>query len=120
MPPVKNQLLLVGDQHAVRAVLRVELQRAGFEVTAGDGPEARRLLDQQAFNIAVLDLVSPQAEGPDLMRHVQSRRVPVVVFAEPEVATTMRGADGYAGKGLDLAHLVAEVRRVLSRPTAKA
>ncbi len=66
-----QRILLVDDDPTVRAVVARYLQRAGFHVDAvGDGLIARQRLDENSFDLAVLDPDEPMADRtePELQR----------------------------------------------------
>ena len=49
---VKNKILVVDDEEALRTVLSTELEGEGYQVsTAADGEEAMKILDSQQFHL---------------------------------------------------------------------
>jgi CheY-like chemotaxis protein len=69
-------VLLVEDEPLVRALSRKVLQRAGYRVlSAGGGPEALDLADQQEEPIHLLltDVVMPGMSGRDVVRHLSPK-----------------------------------------------
>lgn len=74
--------LVVDDEWAIRALLREVLEREGHEVVeAENGVEAERVLAGQPFDLVVTDLVMPERDGLEMLRHVQAHHpgLPVVV-----------------------------------------
>ncbi len=69
------RVLVVDDEESVRRFAERVLRDGGYEVAgAADGPEALRLVEQQApFNLFVIDLWMPPMGGDELAR--QLRRI---------------------------------------------
>ena len=64
MAESKKHLLLVEDEHALRATLAERLTEHGFEVTQADsGEQAIEQLAEFAFDIVVTDLRLPGLDG---------------------------------------------------------
>ena len=66
-------VLVIDDDDPVREMLRMTLERNGYEVrTAEDGEKGLRLMRQQAPDLVVIDIVMPNKEGletiPELRR----------------------------------------------------
>ncbi len=71
-PPAgeRRGILVVDDNHTVRSVLQLALERSGFEVwLADDGREAIRLYRRHGARIAVvlLDVCMPGLDGPQTL-----------------------------------------------------
>lgn len=80
--PVSIRTLVVDDEWAIRALLREVLEREGHDVVeAENGVEAERVIDLRPFNLVVTDLVMPERDGLETLRHMRAHhpRVPVVV-----------------------------------------
>ena len=55
---VKNKILVVDDEEALRTVLSTELEGEGYQVsTAGDGEEAMKILGSQQFHLILLGIL---------------------------------------------------------------
>jgi len=71
-PHPGGRILIADDDTDFRSVLVRRARRMGLEVVeAGDGPEARRLLDGQAYDALVVDLYMPGATGLEVVEHAQ-------------------------------------------------
>ena len=67
-------LLLVDDEEAFRRLAGNELAHAGYRVTtAANLAEAREILGQQSFDIALLDVRMPDGTGLDLLAGIKER-----------------------------------------------
>jgi len=72
--PPGGRILIADDDTDFRSVLVRRARRMGLEVVeAGDGPEARGILESQAFDAVVVDLYMPGATGLEVVE--QARRL---------------------------------------------
>ncbi|HYH21618.1 MAG TPA: response regulator [Azospirillum sp.] len=84
-------ILVADDDHMVRQVLRTTLERAGHHVAvAGSGTEALRLMEKQAFDIAVLDVIMPEKEGIGTLIEARQKH--------PGMKTIMMSGGGRTGR----------------------
>ena len=76
-------VLVVDDHEAFLTFVKHGLSRHGYHpVVATSGKTALRLLDTEAFEIAVIDVVMPDMDGIELLREIRDRRpnLPVVAM----------------------------------------
>lgn len=103
-----RQVLLIDDSKAVRTVLRLALEREGYEVReAGDGELAIDHLDGRPLDAIVCDLNMPNMDGVAFLRVLRNdpryKRVPVLVLttdSRPHMKAAIRtgGAQAYLKK----------------------
>jgi CheY-like chemotaxis protein len=114
-------VLVVDDNPATLRILRVALERIGYEVAAaGDGDEATLLLDQRCPDALVADLIMPGTSGLDLAQRCLERcpetRLVFVSGYDPEY---LRGAGitqaVFLPKPIALSDLQSMMRQVLGR-----
>jgi DNA-binding response OmpR family regulator len=82
-PP--SRILVVEDDPDIRQVLCVYLRHSGFEVlSASDGSEAIRMIEQSAPHLVVLDLMMRPVDGWEVLHWLRARRLtsslPVLVL----------------------------------------
>jgi len=67
----KHRLLIVDDEGDLRDLLSRVLSTEGYEiVTASDGTEAIEILQREAFDVALLDILMPQENGFTVLKHI--------------------------------------------------
>ncbi len=121
--PEPSPRVLVVDDHAdIREPLADYLRRNGLHVTtAANAVEARAMLDAQAFDLIVLDIMLPGEDGLSLCRFVTPTLGIPVIFLSAMAESHQRvtgletGADDYVVKPFDPPELVARIRTVLRR-----
>jgi len=117
------RVLIVDDSLTVRMDLHDAFTGDGFEtLLCATGAEARQAFATAAFDVAVLDVLLPDADGLELLtelRQMPARAgvVTVLLSTEDEVADRLAGlrtgADEYVGKPYDAGYVVARVRQLL-------
>jgi DNA-binding response OmpR family regulator len=115
-------ILVADDDRNIADLLRMYLRKAGYDViTARDGHETERLLREQQFDLAILDIMMPGPDGLQIVRHLRRRSDLPVIFLSArssdidKVAGLQYGADDYVTKPFNPAELVARVQSVLRR-----
>lgn len=92
------RILLVEDQAMVRGALAALLSlEKGFDVTqAEDGERAKRLLQENTFDILLTDIEMPLLSGLELVSWIRERKLPMKTII---LTTFSRG--GYIRRALD-------------------
>ena len=78
------QILVVDDDIAVQATIRLLLERAGHRVVlAGDGRKALAVFEAGNFDLVFLDIFMPGMDGLETMRliHHQQPLIPIIVIS---------------------------------------
>jgi putative two-component system response regulator len=117
------QVLVVDDDFAIRELLRHMLGAEGYEVTvAENAAEARNLIPERAFDVALCDIQMPGESGLSLAAHISSEypdtaAVMITALDDAAVAdsTVAFGAFGYIVKPFRRTELLATVKAALRR-----
>lgn len=122
---VQPHILVVEDEAAIAAMIRYNLEAAGFSVAeARTGEEALTLVEEQVPDLVVLDLMLPLVPGLEVCRHLRrlplTRHVPIIIVTargaeEDRIRGLESGADDYVTKPFSPTELVARIRAVLRR-----
>jgi two-component system, cell cycle sensor histidine kinase and response regulator CckA len=76
------RVLVVDDEESIRTFAERALRDASYEVAvASDGPEALRIVEEQApFDVFVIDIVMPHMRGDELARQLRQANPDVKVL----------------------------------------
>jgi DNA-binding response OmpR family regulator len=75
------RILMVDDEASIRLTLSAMLTRAGYDVTSvGSGDEAVALLEQQAFDLLLVDLKMPGMGGMQVVAAARQRQPDITVI----------------------------------------
>jgi two-component system, cell cycle sensor histidine kinase and response regulator CckA len=119
-PDVKETILLVEDEPAVRGLFAQALTRAGYRVLeARNGQEAMKVFDQHGDTIDLLltDMRMPYMGGAELAEHLRARRSTlklICVSGYPTAADPDMTTD-FLAKPFSRDDLLSKVREVLDR-----
>jgi len=120
------KILVVDDIAANRAVLRLELESAGYETfEAENGREALTLLERDSIDAVISDILMPVMDGYRLCLAVRNneklRRLPLIFYtstytaADDEAVARGVGADAFLAKPASAADIVNVLREVIGR-----
>lgn len=121
-----HKILVVDDEKTLRYFLRLNLQEHGYQVMeAADGNTAMKFINQEAFDVALIDLQLTDMDGLDIMRYVR-RRAPhtsVIILTghatvDSAVEALRQGAHDYLTKPYDTVELLASVADGIARQAA--
>ncbi len=115
-----NRILVADDEESMRWVLSKALRKKGFSVDlARDGTEALRLLKENPYEMAILDIKMPGITGLELLDRVRELRqdlLVVIMTAEASMKNAVeamkRGAYDYITKPFDLDVIDAIIEKV--------
>jgi len=115
-------ILVVDDDPPSVKMISFLLREEGYDVlTASNGVEALRLIDQRVPDLVILDIMMPHIDGLEVCRRIRERSNMPIIFLSAKGETRDRvlgldmGADDYLAKPFEPAELLARVRAVLRR-----
>ncbi len=115
--PSSRNVLVADDEPAIVEMIRDILEEHGFlVVTAANGAEALRLVEEAAPEVVLLDMNMPVLDGEGFVAAVRERglRIPIVIMTAGSSAkrwATQLGADAYLSKPFELSSLIDVTRR---------
>ena len=113
------KILIVDDEKPICDLIEMNLSAAGYScVAVQDGLAAIDAVEKNTFDLVLLDIMLPGADGYDVMEYIRPFKVPVIfISAKHEVKDRVKGlklgADDYLIKPFDVAELSARVEAVL-------
>ena len=120
--PAHTRALVVEDDPNIVDLIRANLAVRGFDtVVSGDGARALNLLETEAPDIVLLDLMLPEIDGFELCRQIRERSgVAIIVVSarggERDKVTALNvGADDYMTKPFSIEELLARITATLRR-----
>lgn len=114
-------VLIVEDETAIRELIRMNLELAGYEVEeAGDGLEGLNAVRREKPDLVLLDIMMPKMDGFTLLEELKNDDIPVICLtAKDSVRDKVKGlelgADDYMTKPFESLELLARVKAVLRR-----
>jgi DNA-binding response OmpR family regulator len=117
------RILLVEDEKPVAKLVKRGLESDQYAVdVAYDGEQAQTLVDGADFDLVILDLALPKADGFEVLNHLRTQQpsLPVLIMSGwAQVEDRMKGLDlgasDYLAKPFSLGELSAHVRALLGR-----
>jgi two-component system, OmpR family, response regulator len=111
------KILVVDDHDDVREILGAMVAHAGYRFTlARDAEEARSVIEQEIFDVAIIDAtLPPREDGHELAEFAASRGIGIIMISgdptqRPHLA---RGRHAYLEKPFRVAEMMALVDKVL-------
>lgn len=115
------KVLIVDDEKPICDLIDLNLSSVGYRcVSVQDGLEAIRMIESQEFDLILLDIMLPGADGYEVIDYIRPLGIPVIfITAKYEVKDRVKGlklgADDYLVKPFEVVELVARVEAVLRR-----
>lgn len=118
-------VLVVDDEPAVREVVCEKLGHHSFKaISAANGKEAFKLIDEASPDLILLDLRLPDIDGMTICQQIRRKsRIPIIMLTAMgeevnRIVGLELGADDYVTKPCSLDELVARIKAVLRRTGA--
>lgn len=115
------RVLIVEDEKPISDLIRMSLTKEGFHCAcAYDGGEAADLLEKNAYDLILLDVMLPEVDGFELMEYIRPMEIPVIFLTakssvQDRVKGLRLGAEDYIVKPFDTIELLARIDVVLRR-----
>lgn len=116
-----NRILIVDDEKPICDLIDLNLSAAGYLCeSVQDGLAAIDLIEKESFDLILLDIMLPGADGFDIMEYIRPLKVPVIfITAKGDIRDKVKGlklgAEDYLVKPFDMLELQARVEVVLRR-----
>jgi two-component system, cell cycle sensor histidine kinase and response regulator CckA len=116
-------ILLVDDEESIRTMLRVTLQRHGYQVVeASNGSEAIALFQEHESTLALVlsDVIMPEMDGVELARRLAERRpsLPILfISGSCETIPKELGCHGCIRKPFTPNGIVEQIAKILTAET---
>jgi len=116
------KILVIDNEPAMTELLKLLLaQTSPSVITAENGKEGIRLVEEEQPDLVILDLMMPEMDGKEVCREVRVfSQVPILILsavdAPGKVAETLdAGADDYLIKPVSSVVLIAHINKLLRR-----
>ncbi|MDP3791868.1 MAG: response regulator [Candidatus Omnitrophota bacterium] len=123
MPKVR--ILIVEDEKNIAKLIRYNLEKAGYDcTTVKTGEEAISILEKQAFDLMILDIMLPGIDGFEVCRKIKqypkTRNMPIIMLTAKgeevdKIVGLELGADDYMVKPFSPRELVLRIKAILKR-----
>ncbi len=121
------RILVVDDDETIRTTMKAILQDEGYQVDlAATGKEAIQKTQENAYNVALLDIRLPDMEGVELLKLLKdsvprTRKIMVTGYPSMQnaIAALNKNADAYLLKPVDVEKLLQAVKQQLEAQEAE-
>lgn len=125
----RQRILIVEDDKHISKLVRYNLEKSGFDCeTTITGEEALEILDAQAIDLIILDIMLPKMDGLQTCKKIKQDKklssIPVVMLTAKgeevdRIVGFELGADDYIVKPFSPRELVLRIKAILSRGKPK-
>lgn len=116
------RILIVDDEPSITEFVSYAMQKEGYLTEiASDGEEALRKIEQQHFDLFILDIMLPGIDGYELCHRIRTKMSTPILFLSArdtelnKVVGLELGADDYLAKPFGVRELLARTRALLRR-----
>jgi len=118
-----QNILIVEDEEKMREGLKDNLEFEGYAVSmAVDGEEGWKLIQENEYNLILLDVMLPKMSGFEICKNVRNagKTTPIIMLTAKgeeidKVLGLELGADDYITKPFSLRELLARIKAILRR-----
>ncbi|HDR7900214.1 TPA: response regulator transcription factor [Bacillus cereus] len=115
-------ILIADDDLKIAELIEIHLKKEGYQaVKATDGEAAIEIIQSQAIDLVVLDIMMPKMDGYEVTRQIRTKQNMPIIFLSAKtsdfdkVTGLVLGADDYMTKPFTPIELVARVNAQLRR-----
>ncbi|ANV73478.1 MULTISPECIES: response regulator transcription factor [Bacillus] len=115
-------ILIADDDLKIAELIEIHLKKEGYQVVkATDGEDAIEIIQSQAIDLVVLDIMMPKMDGYEVTRQIRTKQNMPIIFLSAKtsdfdkVTGLVLGADDYMTKPFTPIELVARVNAQLRR-----
>lgn len=112
-----TNILIVEDDNDINAMIKTALVKEGYNcVSAFSGTEAVLRLENEEYDLVILDLMLPGLEGQDVLKQTREKKgIPFIVLSamdelDTKVELLTLGANDYMTKPFEIKELIARVQ----------
>ena len=115
------KILIVEDEKPISDLIAFNLSANNYTCTqAFDGLEAANLLENNTYDLVLLDIMLPKIDGYELLEYIKPLNIPVIFLTakgalEDRVKGLTQGAEDYIVKPFQIVELLARINVVLRR-----
>lgn len=124
MSDTPARILVVDDEPSITEVVSYNLRKEGYDVqVAADGAAAVAMVNASPFDLIVLDVMLPNMDGYEVLRHIRASHTMPVLFLSArdteldKVVGLEIGGDDYLAKPFGVRELIARIKALLRRAT---
>jgi DNA-binding response OmpR family regulator len=78
---MSKKILIIEDEKPIAHAMELKLKKAGFDAQiAINGEEAIKLLEEDNFDLALLDLVMPKMDGFGVLEEVKKKKIKIKIM----------------------------------------
>jgi two-component system, OmpR family, alkaline phosphatase synthesis response regulator PhoP len=116
-------ILLVEDEENLQEALKLNLELEGYSVSSAyDGTQALKMVEQEYFDLLILDVMLPELDGITVCETVRLKipDIPILILSAKNssadrVLGLKKGADDYLTKPFNLEELLLRVHKLISK-----
>jgi two-component system alkaline phosphatase synthesis response regulator PhoP len=113
----KASILLVEDEENLHETIKLNFELEGYEVTSAyDGNQALQAIENEYFDLIVLDIMLPEIDGISITENVRLNNLetPILILSAKNASADRilglkKGADDYLTKPFNLEELLLRV-----------
>lgn len=121
------RVLIVEDEEKIRKLIKLNLTLEGYEVQEADnGLKAIALVNEQYFDLILLDIMLPELNGFEICEQVRLRNKQVAIIilsakdtSDDRIKGLRLGADDYITKPFNLEELLLRIQNLLKRSSTE-